>query len=79
MIRTGLYLLPLLYTGVFLAALLTLWLFYEWRRSRGRRAEFRGLCQCRLCAEWIRHGKSPGPFTCPSCGALNEPNYLNDI
>jgi hypothetical protein len=79
MIRAGLQILPLLYAGVFLAAIVLLWLFYERGRTRRRRADLRGLCQCRLCAEWIRHGKSPGPFTCPSCGALNEPNSLIDI
>lgn len=79
MIRAEIFTLPLLYAGVFLAAVIALWLLSEWKRSRRRRKELRRLCQCRLCAAWIRHGENEDLFTCPSCGALNEPNLLNDI
>lgn len=79
MIRAELSFLPLLYAGVFLAAVLMLWLLYEWRCARRRRRQLRDLCQCRLCAEWIRHSGSEMLLRCPSCGALNEPNLINDI
>jgi hypothetical protein len=68
MIRAELSFLPLLYAGVFLAAVLL-----------RRRRDLRVLCQCRLCAEWIRHSGGEKLLRCPSCGALNEPNLTNDI
>ena len=79
MIRIGLPVLPLVYAGVFLAAVLALWLFYAWRRARRRCRDRAGLFQCRLCAEWIRHGGARGLVRCPSCGALNEHSTGNDI
>ncbi len=79
MINLPLNSLPLLYTGVFLAAVLVLWLFYDWRRERLRRSARRQLCQCRLCAEWLRHVSQATLFRCPACGAINEKNFINDI
>lgn len=79
MITLPLYDLPLLYAGLFLAGVLALWLAYDWRRERRRRAMRQGLSQCRLCAEWLRHDAGAALFRCPSCGALNEQNHLNDI
>jgi len=79
MISLPLYHLPLLYAAVFLAGVLALWLLYIWR-CRGRRRDMRqGLSQCRLCSEWLRHGKGSSLVRCPSCGALNERNFINDI
>jgi hypothetical protein len=79
-IRASLSVLPLLYTGVFLAAILALWLLYAWRRRQARRRGWRGLAQCRLCAEWLRHDGSAVQVRCPSCGALNETRQtFNDI
>lgn len=79
MIRASFPLLPLLYAGVFLAAVLALWLLYSWSLARRRRQDRVGLCQCRLCAEWMRHGGGKSLVRCPSCGALNEPSIGNDI
>lgn len=80
MIRVGLAPLIFAYAGVFLAAILALWLFYGWRRARRRHRDRAGLFQCRLCAGWIRHGGPDGLVRCPSCGAINEPtNTGNDI
>ncbi len=79
MIRVSLPMLPLAYAGVFLAAVLVLWLFYGWRRARRRRRDRAGLFQCRLCAEWIRHGGGRVLVRCPSCGATNEQTTGNDI
>jgi len=72
MIRTGLHLLPLLYAGLALGAVLALWLAGEWTRRRRRRRERRGLYHCRLCAEWIRHESKASLVRCAACGALNE-------
>jgi len=79
MITMPLYVMPLAYAAVFLAAVLVLWLAYAWRRERRRRKMWLGLCQCRLCAEWLRHERSAALFRCPACGALNEHNIINDI
>ena len=79
MIRADLWDLPLLYAGVALAVILAVWVASGWRRSRSRRRERRGLFQCRLCAEWIRHDGPETLVLCPACGALNEPQRTNDI
>jgi hypothetical protein len=79
MITLPLHVMPLLYAGVFLAAVIALWLLYDRRRERRRREMWQGLSQCRLCAEWLRHGVDAKLFRCPSCGALNEKNHYNDI
>jgi hypothetical protein len=79
MITLPLYVLPLVYASVLLAAVLALWLGYTWRCRRRRRKMRRGLSQCRLCAEWLRHGTGVKLFRCPSCGALNEQNFIYDI
>ena len=79
MITVPLYVLPFVYAAVFLAAVLALWLAYTWRCRRRRRKMWQGLSQCRLCAEWLRHGREATLFRCPSCGALNEHSFSNDI
>ena len=79
MITLPLHFMPLAYAGVFLAAVIALWLLYDRRREQCRREIRRELSQCRLCAEWLRHGAEAKLFRCPSCGALNEKNHLNDI
>lgn len=79
MIRVPLPALPLLYSGLFLAAVLALWLLYERGRAARRRRDRQGLCQCRLCAEWIRNAGGAPLVRCPSCGALNEQNSTNDL
>lgn len=79
MITLPLHDLPFLYAGVLLAAVIALWLAYDWRRERRRRKMWRVLGQCRLCAEWLRHKAGAKLFRCPSCGALNEKNQINDI
>jgi uncharacterized paraquat-inducible protein A len=79
MIRVDLWILPLLYAGVFLAAILALWLWSAWRQARRRSKERSTLCQCRLCAAWLRHEGSGPLLRCPTCGALNEPGLINDI
>lgn len=79
MITMALYEMPLAYAGVFLATVAVLWLSYGWRRERRRRKAYRELCQCRLCAEWLRHPGKAVLFRCPACGALNEHNFVNDI
>jgi hypothetical protein len=79
MINLPLDILPLLYAGVFLAVVLVLWLIYGWRREWRRRRARRQLCQCRLCAEWLRHVSGATLFRCPACGAINEKNFINDI
>jgi hypothetical protein len=79
MITLPIYVLPLVYAAVLLAAVLVLWLAYAWRCRRRRRKLWQGLSQCRLCAEWLRHGREAALFRCPSCGALNERNFINDI
>lgn len=79
MITLPLHIMPLVYAGVFLAAVLALWLTYDRRRERLRRTMRQALSQCRLCAEWLRHGGESKLFRCPACGALNEKNHDNDI
>jgi uncharacterized membrane protein YccC len=79
MIRAELWHLPLLYAGVLSAALLAAWVVSDWRRRRTRRRERGALCQCRLCAEWIRPPGRETLVRCPVCGALNEPQRTDDI
>lgn len=80
MIRAGLTSLLFAYAGVFLAAVLVLWLIYGQGRARRRHRDRAGLFQCRLCAEWIRHREPQGLVRCSSCGAINEqPMTGNDI
>jgi hypothetical protein len=80
MMRLSLSTLPLLYAGVFLAAVLGLWLLCAWSQAGQRRRDRRDLAQCRLCAEWIRHDRSTALVRCPGCGAVNETNLsINDI
>ena len=79
MITMPLYAMPMAYAVVFLAAVLALWIAYAWRRERRRRKMWEVLSQCRLCAEWLRHARGASLFRCPSCGALNEHNFTNDI
>lgn len=71
--------LPLIYAGVLLAAVLLVWVWSAWRQARCRRKEIRDLCQCRLCAAWLRHDGTSVLLRCPQCGALNEPKLSNDI
>lgn len=77
MIRVSLSLLPLLYAGAFLAAVLLIWLAGEWRRGRRRRREWRAIGQCRLCAAWVRPPSDL--WRCPCCRALNERTAIGDI
>ncbi len=80
MIRAGLATLLFAYAGVFLAAILVLWLVYGRGRVRRRHRDRIGLFRCRLCAEWLRHRDKHGLVRCPSCGAMNEPTITgNDI
>lgn len=80
MIRTGLHSLPLVYAAGLLAAVLFLWVFGNWQRTRRRRRERQDLFQCRLCAEWIRHEPAVSPLVrCAACGALNEHGRGNDL
>ena len=79
MITMPLYAMPFAYAAVFLVVVLVLWITYTWRRERRRRKMWRALSQCRLCADWLRHARGAKLFRCPSCGALNEHNFINDI
>lgn len=79
MITLPLHVLPLVYAGLLLAAVLLLWLSYDRRRERNRREMWRRLSQCRLCAQWLRHAEGSRLFRCPSCGALNEENRAGDL
>ena len=79
MIHADPFTLPLLYAGVLLAAIVSLWLFYEWRRAARRRRDRVGYSQCRLCAGWIRHDGATDLVRCSACGALNEPQQGNNI
>lgn len=79
MITLPLHVLPLVYAALLLAAVLLLWMVYDRRRELVRRETRRGLSQCRLCAEWLRHRAPAKLFRCPSCGALNEAGRGNDL
>jgi len=71
--------LPLVYAAILLGAVLLLWLGYDRRRERRRRRMLRTLCQCRLCAVWLRPDEKWRLFRCPSCGALNEMTRGSDL
>lgn len=79
MIALPLSAMPLVYAALLFSAVLLLWLGYDRRRERRRREALRKLCQCRLCAEWLRPDGTWKLFRCPSCGALNEMTRGNDL
>jgi uncharacterized paraquat-inducible protein A len=74
-----LFSLPLFYVAATLAVIFAAWLSSAWGQVRRRRRERRNLCQCRLCAAWLRHEGRVNLLRCPVCGALNEPGVSNDI
>jgi DNA-directed RNA polymerase subunit RPC12/RpoP len=72
MIRVELPVLVFIYLFVFLAAVFSLWIVYEWRRQRGEKEALRYRVQCTICAS-IFEDKTNTPLPrCPRCGSLNE-------
>ena len=72
MIRVELPVLVFIYLIVFLAAVFSLWIVYEWlRRSREKEA-LRYRVRCTICASIFEDKTNNLLPRCPRCGSLNE-------
>ena len=72
MIRVELPVLVFIYLFVFLAAVFSLWIAYEWRRQRSEKEALRYRVQCTICASIFEDKTSTLLPRCPRCGSLNE-------
>ena len=72
MIRVSLTVLIFIYLALFLAAVFTLWIWFEWNRQHRERRAVRHRIRCSLCAfEFEDASEEPLP-RCPRCASLNE-------
>jgi DNA-directed RNA polymerase subunit RPC12/RpoP len=72
MIRVELSMLVFIYLFVFLAALFSLWIAYEWRRIRREKEVLRYRVRCTICATIFEDRTNVILPRCPRCGSLNE-------
>jgi DNA-directed RNA polymerase subunit RPC12/RpoP len=72
MIRVELPVLVFIYLFVFMAAVFSLWIAYEWLRVRRRKETLRYRVQCTICASIFEDRTSTLLPRCPRCGSLNE-------
>jgi uncharacterized paraquat-inducible protein A len=72
MLRVELSVLIFIYLFVFLAAIFSLWIVYEWRRQRHEKQALRYRVQCTICASIFEDKTSALLPRCPRCGSLNE-------
>ncbi|XHR27857.1 MAG: hypothetical protein ACFUZC_18235 [Chthoniobacteraceae bacterium] len=72
MIRVSLTLLIFIYLTLFLMAVIALWVWAEWRRTRNERRAVRFRVRCSICSfEFEDPSDDPLP-RCPRCGSPNE-------
>ena len=72
MIRVELSMLVFIYLFVFLAALFSLWIAYEWKRVRRAKEALRYRVRCTICATIFEDRTNVVLPRCPRCGSLNE-------
>ena len=72
MIRVELSMLVFIYLFVFLAALFSLWIAYEWKRARREKEALRYRVRCTICATIFEDKSNATLPRCPRCGSLNE-------
>jgi DNA-directed RNA polymerase subunit RPC12/RpoP len=72
MLRVELAVLVFIYLFVFLAAIFSLWIVYEWRRHKQEKQALRYRVQCTICASIFEDKTSVLLPRCPHCGSLNE-------
>jgi DNA-directed RNA polymerase subunit RPC12/RpoP len=71
-IRVELPVLVFIYLFVFLAAVFSLWIAYEWLRVRREKETLRYRVQCTICASIFEDKTNTLLPRCPLCGSLNE-------
>ena len=72
MIRVELPVLVFIYLFVFVAAVFSLWVAYEWHRARREKETLRYRVQCTICASIFEDRTNTLLPRCPRCGSLNE-------
>ena len=72
MIRVELPVLVFIYLFVFMAAVFSLWIAYEWLRVRRQKETLRYRVQCTICASIFEDRTNTLLPRCPQCGSLNE-------
>jgi len=72
MIRVELPVLVFIYLFVFMAAVFSLWIAYEWLRVRRQKETLRYRVQCTICASIFEDRTNTLLPRCPRCGSLNE-------
>ena len=72
MIRVSLSVLVFVYLFGFLAAVLGVWLWSEYRRQRRERLASRNRIRCSLCSFEYEDVSTDPLARCPRCGSLNE-------
>ena len=72
MIRVELPVLVFIYLIVFLAAVFSLWIVYEWLRLRREKDALRYRVRCTICASIFEDKTNTMLPRCPRCGSLNE-------
>jgi rRNA maturation endonuclease Nob1 len=64
--------LVFIYLFVFLAAILSLWIVYEWFRQHREKEALRYRVRCIICASIFEDKTNNLLPRCPRCGSLNE-------
>ena len=76
MIRVELTVLIFIYLFVFLAAIFSLWIVYEWFRQHREKEALRYRVRCTICASIFEDKTNNLLPRCPRCGSLNERNKI---
>jgi DNA-directed RNA polymerase subunit RPC12/RpoP len=71
-IRVELPVLVFIYLIVFLAAIFSIWIVYEWFRQRREKEALRYRVRCTICASIFEDKTNSLLPQCPRCGSLNE-------
>jgi DNA-directed RNA polymerase subunit RPC12/RpoP len=71
-IRVELPVLVFVYLFVFLAAIFSLWIVYEWLSQRREKEALRYRVRCSICASIFEDKTNNLLPQCPRCGSLNE-------
>jgi DNA-directed RNA polymerase subunit RPC12/RpoP len=79
MIRVELPVLIFIYLFVFLAAVFSLWIVYEWIRQRREKELLRYKVQCTICASIFEDKSDDSLLRCPRCGSLNERSRIRGV
>lgn len=72
MIGVELPVLVFIYLFVFLAAIFSLWIVYEWFRQHREKEALRYRVRCTICASIFEDKTNNLLPRCPRCGSLNE-------